>query len=816
MLVEGDEPAPPRRSVVHATSRWRAPPALLRRATRAGGRRASRARGGCAARAAALRSRAASGRARTALLALRRDRQHRLAHPHGAAVLGSPPTPRAASSLAAPVRRWIRLLVSTLPPAPVPTRASRISAPAMWIDRRPVPVARGQSGIAWIAPAQAARRGYLGVEPDGGDGRRSASGRSPDQAWVALRRRRRARLWTRASCSRPTAATLPSDDASTRSSSRSWRGGAPSSRSRASARDLASRRRRAARSSRESLRQLAAVGGGERLEPDAARATTSSARATPSPRWLEIGRRASSDPHGSGLFADAARALAADRRAHPRGAARGRTGTTTTGALLGFLVGEDESRLHPVALLPSSARLRRPRPARATRRERLDAEIAEQLHPQAYQFYAPLPDRPLRPLDVLRFSSASSRPRRRLRGARWAWRSARVGTFDPAPHGAGLRPHHPGRRATAFSCELTLVLFAVYPRAGALRPRARLRARARPDAHGRDARGRRSGIACSACRCRSSASTRRAISRRARRASAAIRDVLAGATLSAMLGGVFSVWNFALPVRRSTPGSRSPRRWLVLVAAVVAGIAAYYALQRQRAVADARRQDRRPAPAAPDRDRQAPRHRRREPRVRRLGAPLRATPRRGPRRRVRQRARRGVPVGVSRSCAASSCSGSWPRGQTRGSAPGSSSRSARRSACSSARSWASSSAGLHALVAIPLYERARPILTEPVESRGTTETRVELGGAIEVSHVSFRYDPSGPLILDDVSLQHRRGRVRRARRPVGLGQVHAAAHPARLRGAAPRAASSTTARRSRASTCASSGSRSASSCRTAA
>ena len=65
--------------------------------------------------------------------------------------------------------------------------------------------------------------------------------------------------------------------------------------------------------------------------------------------------------------------------------------------------------------------------------------------------------------------------------------------------------------------------------------------------------------------------------------------------------------------------------------------------------------------------------------------------------------------------------------------------------------------GLRALAAIPMYERAKPILVEPVENQGTGDSRIQLTGSIEVSHVSFRYEPHGPLILDDVSLRIRPG-----------------------------------------------------------
>ena len=64
--------------------------------------------------------------------------------------------------------------------------------------------------------------------------------------------------------------------------------------------------------------------------------------------------------------------------------------------------------------------------------------------------------------------------------------------------------------------------------------------------------------------------------------------------------------------------------------------------------------------------------------------------------------------------------------------------------------------------------------------RRAPPTPAELVGEVELAHVSFRYG-DGPLVLDDVSLTARARRVRRARRPVGLGQVDAAAAAARLR-----------------------------------
>jgi ATP-binding cassette subfamily C protein len=74
------------------------------------------------------------------------------------------------------------------------------------------------------------------------------------------------------------------------------------------------------------------------------------------------------------------------------------------------------------------------------------------------------------------------------------------------------------------------------------------------------------------------------------------------------------------------------------------------------------------------------------------------------------------------------------------------------------------SAGLQmvmALVAsisvVPLFERLRPILRALPEVDEQKTHPGDLGGSIEVSHVSFRYTREGPLALDDVSFKVRAG-----------------------------------------------------------
>ena len=74
------------------------------------------------------------------------------------------------------------------------------------------------------------------------------------------------------------------------------------------------------------------------------------------------------------------------------------------------------------------------------------------------------------------------------------------------------------------------------------------------------------------------------------------------------------------------------------------------------------------------------------------------------------------------------------------------------------------------LAAIPLIERARPILALAPEAAADRPDPGELTGRIEIAHVSFRYSPDGPLVLDDVSLATRPGEFIALVGPSGSGK----------------------------------------------
>ena len=81
-----------------------------------------------------------------------------------------------------------------------------------------------------------------------------------------------------------------------------------------------------------------------------------------------------------------------------------------------------------------------------------------------------------------------------------------------------------------------------------------------------------------------------------------------------------------------------------------------------------------------------------------------------------------------------------------------------------------SAAAMSVLLIVPLYERAQPILEALPEVDTTKADPGELTGRIDVDHVSFRYLEDGPLILNDVSLQIAAGEYVAIVGPSGSGK----------------------------------------------
>jgi NHLM bacteriocin system ABC transporter ATP-binding protein len=640
---------------------------------------------------------------------------------------------------------WIKLLIATLPATPVPTR-SREVAPGTTVDTEASMALRANEangGLAWIAPRSS--KSYVGLDP-------ASVGGGVDywplgeRAWVSgegeglhvFRSTELLEATKGAGFADGFYRFVVRIVSHRRAELASLRISGDTTSSTSEQKILS-----------DSLERLAAIGRGERLPPaiggtgDLARTCHLIAQwlGTDPPRVFRPEGRTFSNMQLALSLTTGLRTrrvlLARDWRDHD------------SGALLAFL-SEPADELVPVALLPSRGGYWL-HDSRATTPRRVTDRMAEELHPHAYQVYAPLPPRPLGPWDVLRFASAHT-TRDFVLVAVVGSVTGLIGTLVPLLTGLVFDRIIPGAERGLLA-QVTLVLLAVFGGQALFdlaRGLALVRAETLMDTRleagvwdrllslpipffrkysAGDLASRAAGIG-------------------------GIRQVLAGATLSAMLSGVFSVWNLALLFSINLKLAFAALA-LVAVSGTVAAVAAYSALKHQRSVASLDGK---------------------------IGglllqlitgiAKLRIT---GTENRAfsvwaslfaRRRdadfsaERISARVGVFQASFPLACSlvlwlivgQATPRMST-----------GEFLAFSAAFSMFLNAmlnlidTGLRALSAIPMYERAKPILAEHVESQGTDDARIKLAGGIEVGHVSFRYETHGPLILDDVSLRIRPG-----------------------------------------------------------
>lgn len=79
-------------------------------------------------------------------------------------------------------------------------------------------------------------------------------------------------------------------------------------------------------------------------------------------------------------------------------------------------------------------------------------------------------------------------------------------------------------------------------------------------------------------------------------------------------------------------------------------------------------------------------------------------------------------------------------------------------------------AALSVIQIVPLYERARPIFEAAPEVDNERADPGELTGEVEMTRISFRYDPEGSMILNDVSLRVKPGEFAAFVGPSGAGK----------------------------------------------
>jgi NHLM bacteriocin system ABC transporter ATP-binding protein len=660
--------------------------------------------------------------------------------------------------------RWIALLIAALPSTPVPNRSRTLSGGEWWREPTQQTVCGGQA-IVWVAPSTPPRS-YLGLDV-AAFGTLADAWPLSEQAW-AVCAPGEFRVWTteqllkasgRAEFALGFSAFVEAVVAARRAQF---------------ARDRLQRdaRSRAAevRATSAALSELAQVGSSGRLQKPAYAGTSQGPFELACQRIfqaLELDPapdvRAPATLSGTEL-SDMQLALSRIHGVRTRAVLlEGEFRSVDAGPMLAFFAADGGS-FGPVALLPKpSGGYVCYDPATGTTTE-LTAALLARLQPNAHQFYRSFPDQPLTPLGVLRFAAHGARSDV-VRIVAIGLLAGFLATGLPLLTGQVFDRIIPGAERDLL-WQLMAVLLAVFMASGLFdlaRGFAMVRAQTRMDASleagtwdrllslplpffrkyaAGDLADRAAGIG-------------------------AMREVLARVGLSSLLSGVFSIWSFALLFYYDVSLALAATA-LVVIAAFVASAATYFELPLARASSDL---DGKLSGLS----------------LQLLGGIAKLRSSGGESRAfgvwARMFARRrdlslaggriGVRVAVFQSFYPLLCSMTLffmiagPAAR-----PLSTGDFLAFSAAFTTFLLAVLdlvAAALQTVKLVPMYERASPILTGTAECRGSGASAA-LSGGIELSHITFRYETPGPLVLDDLNLRIEPGEFVAIVGPSGSGK----------------------------------------------
>jgi NHLM bacteriocin system ABC transporter ATP-binding protein len=657
--------------------------------------------------------------------------------------------------------RWIALLISALPQAPVPNRSRTLSAGEWWREPTQQAVCGGQ-GIVWVAPS-IPPRSYLGLDV-AAFGALADAWPLSESAW-AVCAPGEFRVWTteqllkasgRAEFALGFSAFVEAVVAARR---------AQFARDRLQ-RDARSRDAEV-RATSAALSELAQVGSSGRLQRPAHAGTSQAPfelacqrifQALELDPWPEVRAPNGTEPSDmqlalSQIHGVRTRAVLLD----------GELPSVDAGPLLAFFAA-DGGGLGPVALLPKpSGGYVCYDPASGTTTE-LTARLLAHLGPNAHQFYRSFPDQPLRPLGVLRFAAHGAR-NDVVRIVAIGLLAGFLATGLPLLTGQVFDRIIPGAERDLL-WQLMAVLLAVFMASGLFdlaRGFAMVRAQTRMDASleagtwdrllslplpffrkyaAGDLADRAAGIG-------------------------AMREVLAQVGLSSLLSGVFSIWSFALLFYYDVSLALAATG-LVAIAAVVASAATYFELPLVRASSDL---DGKLSGLSLQLLGGIAKLRSSGGESRAFGVWARTFARR--RDLSLAGGRIGVRVAIFQSFYPLLCSmtlyfmiaGPAARPLTTGDFLAFS--AAFTTFLLAVLDLVS--AALQTVKLVPMYERASPILTGTAECRGSGNAAA-LSGGVELSHITFRYETPGPLVLDDLNLRIEPGEFVAIVGPSGSGK----------------------------------------------